>query len=266
VLKKYISKTTGIIIITGPTGSGKTTTLYSILHTLNTGTNKIITLEDPVEYEMAGIQQSQIDYAKGYDYEMGLKAILRHDPDIILVGETRSQETAEISINAALTGHLVFTTLHTNNAIASLGRLISMDVKPYLLAPALQLVLGQRLVRKVCPHCATKRQASYAEDEEIKKTIATLQHLGNIPLPEYDGTVVQANGCEQCNQTGYIGRCAILEVLEITEEIRKLIVDQGTDFEIFAKARENGFITLQEDGVVKVMNGMTTMDEVHRVG
>jgi type II secretory ATPase GspE/PulE/Tfp pilus assembly ATPase PilB-like protein len=222
-------------------------------------------LEDPIEYEMSGIQQSQIDYTKNYDYEMGLKAILRHDPDIILVGETRSQETAEISINAALTGHLVFTTLHTNSAIASIGRLTSMDVRPYLLAPALQMVLGQRLIRKVCPHCATKRQASYAEDEEIKKTIATLQHLGNIPIPAYEGTLIQANGCEQCNHTGYIGRMAILELLEITEEIRKLIVDQGTDFEIFAKARENGFITMQEDGILKVLHGLTTIDEVHRV-
>jgi type IV pilus assembly protein PilB len=219
-----------------------------------------------VEYEIAGIQQSQIDYSKGYDYEMGLKAILRHDPDIILVGETRSQETAEISINAALTGHLVFTTLHTNSAIASIGRLISMDVKSYLLAPALQAIVGQRLVRKVCPHCATKRQASYAEDEEIKKSIATLQNLGNVALPAYDGTIVQANGCEQCNHTGYLGRSAIIEILEITEEIRKLIINQGTDFEIFAKARESGFITLQEDGIIKVLNGITTLDEVHRVG
>jgi type IV pilus assembly protein PilB len=214
---------------------------------------------------MPGIQQSQIDYTKNYDYETGLKAILRHDPDIILVGETRSQETAEISINASLTGHLVFTTLHTNSAIASIGRLVSMDVKPYLLAPALQMVVGQRLVRKLCPHCTTKRQASYAEDAEIKKTLETLQNDGNITLPEYDGTIAQANGCEQCNQTGYLGRMAILELLEITEGIRKLIVEQGTDFEIFAQARSNGFITMQEDGILKVLNGTTTMDEIHRV-
>jgi type II secretory ATPase GspE/PulE/Tfp pilus assembly ATPase PilB-like protein len=215
---------------------------------------------------MPGIQQSQIDYSKEYDYEMGLKAILRHDPDIILVGETRSTETAEISVNAALTGHLVFTTLHTNSAIASIGRLNSMEVRPYLLAPALQLIIGQRLVRKICPHCGTKRQADYAEDAEIKKVVENLQHLGNITLPPYEGTLMQANGCEQCNYTGYIGRFAILELLEITEEIRKLIIDQGNDFEIFAKARENGFITLQEDGILKVLQGLTTIEEVHRVG
>jgi type II secretory ATPase GspE/PulE/Tfp pilus assembly ATPase PilB-like protein len=181
------------------------------------------------------------------------------------VGETRSPETAEISINAALTGHLVFTTLHTNSAIATLGRLISMDVKPYLLAPALQLILGQRLVRKVCPHCSTKRAAGYAEDAEIKKTLETLGNGGNILMPVYEGDVAQANGCEQCNHTGYLGRIAILELLEITDEIRKLIVDQGTDFEIFAKARANGFITMQEDGILKVLQGMTTIEEVHRV-
>jgi len=215
---------------------------------------------------MPGIQQSQIDYTKGYDYEMGLKAILRHDPDIILVGETRSTETAEISINAALTGHLVFTTLHTNSAIASIGRLNSMEVRPYLLAPALQLVIGQRLVRKICPHCGSKRQASYAEEAEIQKVRESLQNLGTIGLPDYDGTLMQAKGCEQCNQTGYIGRFAILELLEISEEIRKLIIDQGNDFEIFAKEGENGFITLQEDGMLKVLQGLTTMEEIHRVG
>ncbi|MDR2540626.1 MAG: GspE/PulE family protein [Candidatus Peribacteria bacterium] len=265
IIKKYSAKTTGIIIITGPTGSGKTTTIYTALNALNTGKNKIITLEDPIEYEMPGIFQSQIDYSKDYDYETGLKAILRHDPDIILVGETRSPETAEISVNAALTGHLVFTTLHTNSAISSIGRLISMDAKPYLLAPALQLIIGQRLVRKVCPHCTTKRQASYAEDAEIKKTLETLGNGGNVIMPTYEGDVVQANGCEQCNQTGFLGRIAILELLEITDEIRKLIVDQGGDFEIFAKARENGFITMQEDGILKVVQGMTTIEEVHRV-
>jgi len=258
-------RTTGIIIITGPTGSGKTTTLYSILNILNTGTNKIITLEDPVEYEMSGIQQSQIDYTKGYDYETGLKAILRHDPNIILVGETRSQETAEISINASLTGHLVFTTLHTNNAIATIGRLISMDVRPYLLAPALQLILGQRLVRKVCPHCANARKASYAEDAEIKKTLDGLLNLGDIEFPEYKGEIIQANGCEQCNQTGYLGRIAILELLEINDDIRKLIIDEGTDSEIFAKARLRGFTTMQEDGILKVLQGVTTIEEVNRV-
>ena len=201
ILKKYLGKKTGFMIISGPTGSGKTTTLYSILNVLNSGQNKIITLEDPIEYEMQGVFQSQIDYAKGYNYETGLKSVLRHDPDIILVGETRSTETAEIAVNASLTGHLVFTTLHTNSAIASIGRLISMEVKPYLLAPALQLIVGQRLVRKICPHCGSKRPASYGEEAEIKKVVENLNTLGNIPLPNFDGNVMQANGCEHCNDT-----------------------------------------------------------------
>ncbi|MDD2537426.1 MAG: GspE/PulE family protein [Candidatus Absconditabacteria bacterium] len=265
ILKRYIEKTTGIIIITGPTGSGKTTTLYSILHTLNTGDSKIITLEDPIEYEMPGIQQSQINYAKDYDYETGLKAVLRHDPDIILIGETRSTETAEIAINAALTGHLVFTTLHTNSAIASISRLNSMDVKPYLLAPALQLILGQRLVRKLCPHCVSKRKATYAEQVEIEKYIKTMQELDPNFKIEYDGTVPQANGCEQCNHTGYVGRVAILEILEITERLRQLIIDGANESEIFAKARANGFLSMQEDGILKVLQGKTTMEELHRV-
>jgi type IV pilus assembly protein PilB len=214
---------------------------------------------------MPGIQQSQIDYTKGYDYETGLKAVLRHDPDIILVGETRSQETAEISVNAALTGHLVLTTLHTNNAIASISRLLSMDVRSYLLAPALKMVIGQRLVRRVCPECFTKRQATYVEIAEIEKTLENLKNIGINKLPEYDGTIVQTSGCEQCNHTGYLGRIAILELLEITEEIRNLIIDEASEYEIYAKARENGFITMEEDGVMKILQGETTLEEIHRV-
>ncbi len=264
ILKKYIHKSTGINIITWPTGSWKTTTLYSILHALNNGENKIITLEDPVEYEMAGIQQSQIDYEKGYDYETGLKAILRHDPDIILVWETRSKETAEISITAALTWHLVFTTLHTNSAVATIGRLNSMDVKPYLLAPALQMILGQRLVRKLCPQCRTKRKASYAEDQQIKEVIKNLTNLG-VKVPEYTGEIFEPHGCAQCNNTWYVKRLAILELLEITDEIREIIINRGTDFEIFAKARANGYTTMQEDGIIKVLQWLTTIEEVNRV-
>lgn len=268
ILKQYLTKTSGIIIIAGPTGSWKTTTLYTILQTLNTWKTKIITLEDPIEYIIDGIQQSQIDYSKWYDYETALHAVLRHDPDVILVGETRSLETADISINASLTGHLVFTTLHTNNAIAAISRLLSMEVKPYLLAPALQLVVGQRLVRKVCPFCGTKRQASYAADADIQQTIKALQDLQNIKIwdiPPYDWTIIQANWCEKCNQTWYIWRTTILELLEITEEIRNLIVNGGADFDILSKARQNGFITMKEDGIIKVLKWITTIEEVQRV-
>lgn len=265
ILKKYISKTTWIIIVTWPTWSWKTTTLYSILNELNTGTNKIITLEDPIEYEMPWIQQSQINYSKDYDYETWLKAILRHDPDIILVWETRSKETADIAINAALTGHLVFTTLHTNSAIASIPRLLSMWVEPYLLAPAVQLILWQRLVRKICPDCAVKRDATYAEQTEIEESLKRMADLWIQNLPQFDWKLYEANWCSQCNETGYRGRLAILEVLEITEDIRNLIVDKWEDSSILNKARANWFLTLAEDWIIKVLKWETTMDEIHRV-
>ena len=265
ILKKHISKNTWIIIVTWPTGSWKTTTLYSILNSLNNWTNKIITLEDPIEYEMPGIQQSQINYAKNYDYETGLKAILRHDPDIILVWETRSKETADIAINAALTGHLVFTTLHTNSAIASIPRLLSMWVESYLLAPAVQLILWQRLVRKICPNCSSKRPATYSEQTEIEQAISRLHDLEISDIPAFDWSVCVSNGCAQCNDTWYQGRTAILETLEITEDMRNLIVDGESESWILTKARENWFITLQEDGIIKVLKWETTLDEIHRV-
>ena len=214
---------------------------------------------------MPGIQQSQINYTKNYDYETGLKAVLRHDPDIILVWETRSKETADIAVNAALTWHLVFTTLHTNSSIASIPRLLSMWVEPYLLAPAVQLILWQRLVRKVCKNCVTKRPANYAEQTEIEQTLKRMSDLWITDLPEFDWTVVYAQGCSQCNETWYQGRLAILEMLEITEDIRDLIVDRWNEPDILTKARANWFITLTEDWIIKVLNWETTMEEIHRV-
>ena len=265
ILKHYISKTTWIIIVTWPTGSWKTTTLYSILSELNNWKNKIITLEDPIEYEISWIQQSQINYSKNYDYETWLKAILRHDPDIILVWETRSKETADIAVNAALTWHLVFTTLHTNSSVASIPRLLSMWVEPYLLAPAVQLILGQRLVRKICPNCAIKRTATYAEQTEIEETLKRMDNL-NIPnLPVFDWTLLEPHGCAQCNETWYQWRLAILEALEITEDIRNLIIDKDNETAILMKARENWFTTLVEDWIIKVLRWETTLDEIHRV-
>ena len=265
ILKKHISKPTWMIVVTWPTWSWKTTTLYSILNYLNTWKNKIITLEDPIEYEMPWIQQSQINYTKNYDYETGLKAILRHDPDIILVWETRSKETADIAVNAALTWHLVFTTLHTNSAIASVPRLLSMWVESYLLAPAIQLVLSQRLVRRVCPNCSSRRPATYAEQTEIEKAIKSLSDLDMDNIPAFDGTVVESHGCAQCNETWYQWRLAILEALEITEDMRNLIIDRENEASILTKARENWFIILLEDWIIKVLKWETTLDEIHRV-
>ncbi len=265
ILKRNLEKNTGITIFTGPTGSWKTTTLYTILNTLNDGKRKIITLEDPIEYEVNGIQQSQINYSKWYTYEIWLKAILRHDPDIILIWETRSQETAEIAINAALTWHLVFTTLHTNSAIESIPRLTSMDVKPYMLAPSLNLIVAQRLVRKVCPHCGTKRDANYSEQAEIKEALKKMKDLDpKLDIP-FDGKIPEVVGCDQCNGSGYQWRIAIIETFEITDDIKKMIVDNKIGIDLYAKAREEWFLTLQEDGIIKMLKWITTLDELRRV-
>jgi type IV pilus assembly protein PilB len=260
-----IHKNTGIVIVSGPTGSWKTTTLYSILNIINDGRKKIITLEDPVEYQLPGIEQSQINPSKGYTFELWLKSVLRHDPDIIFVGETRTLDTAETAINAALTGHLVFTTLHTNSAIESIARLLSMWVKSYMLAPALQMISAQRLVRKLDPATMTRRQATYAESEEIKDALKKLKDANPSITVEFDGTVPQAIPTEDNNMTWYKGRIAVTEVFSINDDIRKLIVDGKTTIDIYTKARENGFLTMKEDGILKVLQGLTTLDELRRV-
>lgn len=265
LLESNIKKTTGIIIITGPTWSWKTTTLYTTLKKLNDGSKKIITLEDPIEYKIAGLQQSQINYEKGYTYELGLKAILRQDPDIILIWETRSKETASIAINAALTWHLVFTTLHTNSALDSLSRLINMEVEPFLLAPALQLIIGQRLVRKLCPHCSKLQPATPEQDTEIRTALSHLQQKDPKIWLNYDGQLPTAVGCPHCNGSWYLGRIAIIEILPITEPLREAILKsiQGKELETIAQTSD--FTSLYQDGILKVLNGQTTLDEVHRV-
>ncbi len=265
ILKRNLEKNTWITIFTWPTGSGKTTTLYSILNYLNNGKRKIITLEDPIEYEIPGIQQSQINYSKWYTYEIGLKSILRHDPNVILIWETRSQETAEIAINAALTGHLVFTTLHTNSAIESIPRLTSMDVKPYMLAPALNLIVAQRLVRKICSKCGTTKEADFWEKAEIQEAIKKMLDVDPHLDLKFTGTIPHAVGCDQCNGSGYQGRLALIEVFEITDDIRTMIVQWKLWVDLYAKAREAGFLTLQEDGILKLLEGKTTLDELRRV-
>ncbi len=265
VLKRNLEKNTWIIIIAGPTWSGKTTTLYTILSNLNNGKKKIITLEDPIEYELSWIQQSQINYNKWYTYEIWLKAILRHDPDTILVWETRSSETADSSINAALTWHQVFTTLHTNWSIESIPRLLNMDVKPYMLAPAVNLILAQRLCRRLCPHCWTRREANYWENAEIKQTIKKISDAIPTIKLDYDGKVPQAVWCEKCNGTWYQGRVAIIEVFEITDETRKMIVEWRTTTDMYWLARSMWFLTMQEDWIIKVLDWITTLDEIRRV-
>lgn len=265
VLKHALEKNTWIIIFTWPTGSGKTTTLYTILNYLNNGKEKIITLEDPIEYELKWIQQSQINHNKGYTYAEWLKAILRHDPDIILVWETRDQETADISINAALTWHKVFTTLHTNSAIESISRLVNMWLKPYMLAPSLNLIVAQRLVRWLCPNCSTKREANYAEKTEIEDSLKKMKDANPNMDIKFDGKIPQTVWCDKCNGSGYKWRIAIIETFEITDDIKNIIIEWRTWIDLYAKARENWYITIREDWIIKMLKWQTTLDEIRRV-
>ncbi len=265
ILKKNLEKTTWMVLITWPTWSWKTTTLYSILNYLNTWKEKIITLEDPIEYQLKWIQQSQIIDDKWYSYELWLKAILRHDPDIVLVWEIRTLETAEISINASLTWHMVLSTLHTNSAIETISRLLNIGVKPYILAPSLNLIIWQRLVRKICPHCATKRDVSYAEKTEIEETLKKIKDVNPQINVDFDWKVVQAMWCDKCNNTWYIWRIAVLEVFEITDNIRTMILEWKSTITIFWKAREQWYLTMKEDAILKLLEWKTTLDEIRRV-
>ena len=250
--KQAITRPNGIILVTGPTGSGKTTTLYSTISQLNAKEKNIITLEDPVEYMMPMIRQSQINLKAGLTFSYGLRAILRQDPDIILVGEIRDGETVEIAIRAALTGHLVFSTLHTNDAAGAVTRLLDMGVEPYLLTSSLILVLSQRLVRMICRHCT-------AIDHPDEKFLATLG-LRNKPVTFHKG-----KGCARCNHTGYRGRIGIFEAVRITSKIGGLIIE-GKNAQVIKKAaRQEGSATMLEDGVLKATKGVTTLDEVFRV-
>jgi type IV pilus assembly protein PilB len=249
---EVIEKPNGIFIVTGPTGSGKTTTLYACLNRINTEDSKLLTAEEPVEYEIEGIQQVPINEAIGLSFGRCLRAFLRQDPDRIMVGETRDLETAQIAIQASLTGHLVFTTLHTNDAPGAVARLIDMGVEPFLIASSLEGVLGQRLVRKICTGCKTP----YEPSESVLRQIGlTVHDLGEKNF--YYGT-----GCDQCNRTGYKGRKGIYELLDITEPIRELISQRAPSVVIRQKAIELGMTTLRADGLRSIFEGETTIEEV----
>jgi len=247
-----IEKPNGIFIVTGPTGSGKTTTLYACLNRINTPDSKLLTAEEPVEYELEGIQQVPINEGIGLSFARCLRAFLRQDPDRIMVGETRDLETAQIAIQASLTGHLVFTTLHTNDAPGAVARLIDMGVEPFLIASSLEGVLGQRLVRKICTGCKTP----YEPSEAILRQIGLSVHdVGDKNF--YYGT-----GCDQCNHTGYRGRKGIYELLDVTEPIRELIAQRAPSVVIRQKAIELGMTTLRADGLRSIFDGETTIEEV----
>jgi type II secretory ATPase GspE/PulE/Tfp pilus assembly ATPase PilB-like protein len=251
--KELIRLPHGIILVTGPTGSGKSTTLYSALLEIKSDETKIITTEDPVEYQLDGINQIQVHPKIGLTFGTSLRSILRHDPDIILVGEIRDLETAEMAIQAALTGHLVFSTLHTNDAPSAITRLIDMGVKPFLVASSLQAVMAQRLVRVLCPECKQP-------DPDIDLT--TLRGLGVTEEQLRQATFFRPVGCQKCHSMGYRGRIGMFEVMVINGQIREMAFKHQPLNEIRQAARTLGMRSLMEDGLIKVMRGMTTLDEV----
>jgi type II secretory ATPase GspE/PulE/Tfp pilus assembly ATPase PilB-like protein len=251
--RKYIAEPYGMVLVTGPTGSGKTTTLYAALSEIKSVEDKIITIEDPVEYQLQGVTQIPINEKKGLTFARGLRSILRHDPDKIMVGEIRDNETAQIAINSALTGHLVFTTVHANNVLDVLGRFLNMGVEPYQFVSALNCVLAQRLVRIICTHC--KRPA---------KTSALLLEESGLD-PKIQHTFYEGIGCIECNGTGYKGRMAICELLDLTDHIRELILEKRPTSEIKKAARDEGMRFLRESAVERVMAGVTTLREINKV-
>ena len=257
-----ISKPTGMILNTGPTGSGKTTALYSFLNKRRNPNIKIITIEDPIEYHLAGVVQTQVDKKKGYDFASGLRSSLRQDPDIIMVGEIRDHETAETAIHAALTGHLVFSTLHTNNAAGAFTRLIDIGINPKIITSAISAAIAQRLVRKVCKECSEKVKAT-GEDLDLINKIH--KNILDSDKPEFDGYVLKANGCEKCNGTGYKGRVGVFEAILTDPAVEKVVQDNPSEREIKKVARPQGIMTMAQDGVVKVIQGITTFEEVKRV-
>lgn len=272
---KHIKRPHGLILVTGPTGSGKTTSLYAALHTLNVPGVNIITIEDPIEYKMAHINQSQVNTKLNYTFAVGLRAFLRQDPNIIMVGEIRDTETAEIAINAALTGHLVLSTLHTNSAVGAMPRVLDMGIQPFLAASTISLVIAQRLVRKICTNCSTaysvnisdalKDMPSLCSDRIMKVLQLEKSHLVDV-LSAKDGAVTmwRGSGCVECNNTGYNGRVGIYELLEIKENIASAVLTHASSDELAVIAAQNGMLTMTEDGYLKVLYGITTLEEVLR--
>lgn len=266
ILEKRIKEPYGMIIVCGPTGSGKSTTLYSILEILNKIGVNIVTLEDPVEYYIEGVNQSQIRPEVEFTFATGLRSILRQDPDIIMVGEIRDPETAEMAVHAALTGHLMFSTLHTNDAIGAIPRLIDMGVEPFLLTASLSMVIAQRLVRRICQKCRHEVQLPQGEYEAILSELEKLPPLIKQRVDFKNLKFYKGKGCESCNQEGYKGRIGIFEVLDITERIKDLITKEASQDEIFSCAREEKLmLTMREDGLLKALEGITTVEEVLRV-
>lgn len=266
IMEEELQKPNGMILTTGPTGSGKTTTLYAYLKKVNQPGTKIITIEDPIEYHLSGVEQTQIDAEKGYDFANGLRSILRQDPDVILVGEIRDRETAETAMHASLTGHLVFSTLHTNNAAGTIPRLVDLGVKPTIIAPAINVAMAQRLVRKLCSSCRVETKPTPTELNKLQKELTDFPPKVIIP-DEKNWTIYKAleNGCPTCNHTGYKGRIGVFEIVLIDDEVENLIMKEPSESEIKKEAQRQGQITMRQDGILKVLAGMTDFAELERV-
>ncbi len=266
VVKEAVKKSYGMILATGPTGSGKTTTLYSLFQLLNKEGVNIVTLEDPVEYFIDGVNQSQIRPEIEYTFAKGLRQIVRQDPDIIMVGEVRDEETAALAIHAALTGHLLLSTLHTTNVLGVISRLIDMGVKPFLIPPTLSLAISQRLVRALCPFCKKRVRAQGEAKDYI------LSKLKNLPASVAEKVrvgktifIYQPQGCKKCNSKGYSGRTGVYEVIKMTDALAEITIQNPTESQILKEARAQGMVTMEEEGVLKVLKGITSLEEVMRV-
>ncbi|MCD6402325.1 Flp pilus assembly complex ATPase component TadA [bacterium] len=266
IIKEAIQRPYGLILVTGPTGCGKTTTLYSILQFLNKEGVNIVTLEDPVEYFISGVNQSQIRPEIGYDFARGLRHVLRQDPDIIMVGEVRDLETASLVIHSALTGHIVLSTLHTNNALGVIPRLIDMKIPPYLLPPTLSIAIAQRLVRRLCDKCKVPVKPKKEIKNLITKEIESLPPKVKKDLKIKKPTKVwEPKGCKKCNGSGFVGRIGVFEVLRVTNELADIVLKTPSEAEILKEAKRQGMITMKQDGILKVIQGLTTIEEVLRV-
>ena len=264
IVDAEIKKPNGLILNTGPTGSGKTTTLYAFLRKVARPEIKIITVEDPIEYHLVGISQTQVDPGAGYTFASGLRSILRQDPNVILVGEIRDKETAEIALNASLTGHIVFSTLHTNDAVGAIPRLLDLGIQTNILGPALSLVIGQRLVRRLCPDCKVKSKITAELELKIKKFVAAIpDRVKKTDYAKFE--IYEAKGCDKCGRLGYKGRTSIFELLQVNNELEAAIYKNPTEIELKDLAKKQGMVTMQEDGLLKILAGVTSFEEVERL-
>lgn len=265
VLEAAMQKSEGMLLVTGPTGSGKTTTLYTILHMLNTSDVKIITLEDPIEYHLQNISQSQIRETEGYTFALGLRAILRQDPNIIMLGEIRDAETADIAVQAALTGHVMLSTVHTNSAIETIPRMLNMGVKRYLLAPAVKTIVAQRLVRKLCMNCRKAEALTPELQKHMEETLAEAKKAQPDVQVSMPAEIYSSVGCPKCGNTGFVGQIALFEILNVTKAFEDMVLTEATLKQLTEQAQKDGMITLYQDGIMKVLQGLTTVEEVNSV-